>query len=217
MNKWHYGYAYKRHPISYGETAVFSNGSKVKVIDILEELPDFMKKADILFVDPPWNAGNMKSFYTKAGKSQQKCDYLKFYNRLFECIWAINPKTVYVEIGKQYLADFIYKMKELYQHVTFFNSTYYHKKENICYVVKGSKKHNKAKLDCFDEEDIIKWVCANEEYDTIGDLCIGKGLVAVYATKAGRKFVGTELNERRVSVLLERLINLGLTYEIKLA
>ena len=41
------------------------------------------------------------------------------------------------------------------------------------------------------------------------------GLVAVGATKNGRAFVGTELNHKRLSVLIERVVALGLTYSLE--
>ena len=67
MSKWEYGGAYQRHPIE-NKRAVFDNGSIVQHHDIFKPLPDFMLQADTLFIDPPWNQGNISSFYTKAGK-----------------------------------------------------------------------------------------------------------------------------------------------------
>lgn len=212
LSKWNYGNAYKRHPIADNEIVVFDNGSKIKVHDIFDPLPEFMKEADLIFVDPPWNLGNLNSFYTKADRDDYKDSFIPFYKRLFECIAEINPRTCYVEIGKKHLADFIIEMRKLYKYVTFYNSTYYHNKDKLCYIVRGSNKFNKPKLDGMDEEDIIAWVCENEEYDVIGDLCIGRGLVAVEAYKNGKKFVGTELNHKRLSVLIERVVFLGATY-----
>ena len=212
LSKWNYGNAYKRHPIADNEIVVFDNGSKIKVHDIFDPLPEFMKEADLIFVDPPWNLGNLNSFYTKADRNDYKDSFTPFYKRLFECIAEINPKTCYVEIGKEYLADFIIEMRKIYKQVTFYNSSYYHRKDNMCYIVRGSNKYKKLPLDYMDEEDIIAWVCENEEYDVIGDLCIGRGLVAVEAYKNGKKFVGTELNHKRLSVLIERVVFLGATY-----
>lgn len=212
LSKWNYGNAYKRHPIADNEIVVFDNGSKIKVHDIFDPLPEFMKEADLIFVDPPWNLGNLNSFYTKADRDDYKDSFIPFYKRLFECIAEINPRTCYVEIGKEHLADFIIEMRKLYKYVTFYNSTYYHNKDKLCYIVRGSNKFNKPKLDGMDEEDIIEWVCANEKYEVIGDLCIGRGLVAVGAYKNGKRFVGTELNHKRLSVLIERVVFLGATY-----
>jgi hypothetical protein len=212
MSKWEYGEAYKRHPIGTDETIRFNDGSMVKVHDIFYRLPDFMSQADLVFVDPPWNRGNLNSFYTKAGRTDYQSSFALFYRRLFECIAEISPKTCYVEVGKEYLAEFILEMKRRYKAVTFYNSTYYHHREKLCYVVRGSSKRKKLPLDYMDEEDIIAWVCANEDYDCIGDLCMGRGLVGIHAHANGKRFVGTELNHKRLSVLLETLSKRGMSY-----
>lgn len=213
MSKWNYGNAYLRHPIDPGQIAVFEDGSKLKVHNIFDPLPEFMKEADLIFVDPPWNKGNLNSFYTKAGRADYQDSFERFYERLFECIAEIAPLTCYVEVGKQYLAEFILEMRRLYKQVTFYNSSYYHRPENICYVIRGSSKRKKLPLDYMDEEDIIAWVCENENYRCIGDLCMGRGLVGIHAHRNGRRFVGTELNHKRLAVLLEKLSERGLNHE----
>lgn len=212
--KWEYGGAYKRYPINTG-IAVFQDGSMLKCHDIFNPLPGFMKQADLLFTDSPWNKGNLRSFYTKAEADPPETDYEKFYSRLFECIKEINPKTAYCEIGKEYLADFIMEMRNLYKYVTFYNSTYYHSSGNLCYIVRGSEKKVKMPFDNMDEEDIIEWICENEKYDCIADLCMGRGLVAVNAAKNGKMFVGTELNHKRLSVAIEKLTAVGIKYIVK--
>lgn len=213
MSKWEYGEAYKRHPVSPDETICFADGSKVKVHDIFYRLPEFMAQADLVFVDPPWNLGNLNTFYTKAELDERHDSFKAFYERLFYCIGNfIYPRTCYVEVGKQHLADFIMEMRRIYKHVTFYNSTYYHNKKNLCYVVRGSHKRKTLPLDYMDEEDIISWICANEDYDCIGDPCMGLGLVGRYAYENNRRFVGTELNHKRLSVLVEELSERGLNY-----
>lgn len=205
MHKWNYGDAYLRYPLG-NEPYIFTNGSIVQVHDIFDPLPEFMKDADLIFVDPPWNLGNINTFYMKADKTERINSFEGFYKRLFECIYEINPHTCYVEVGKERLADFIFEMRKLYRYVTFYNSTYYHNKKNYCYIVRGSLKSKKPALDEMDEEDIIKWVCSNENYNIIGDLCMGRGLVGLNAYCNEKKFVGTELNHKRLSVLIENII-----------
>ncbi|NNV07140.1 hypothetical protein ETC03_12190 [Geobacillus sp. MMMUD3] len=214
MSKWDYGGAIDRHPIHEGEIAVFQDGSKVAVHDIFNPLPSFMKEADLIFVDPPWNLGNINAFYYKADKEERVESFESFYRRLFECIADIRPNVCYIEIGKQHLADFIIEARKLYRYVTFYNSTYYHNKNNLCYVIRGSNKARKPSLDGMDEEDIIEWVCENEEYECIGDLCMGRGLVGINAFLNGKRFVGTELNKKRLAVLLEKISNKGGNYKI---
>jgi hypothetical protein len=202
--EWNYNDAYVRFPIE--DEFVFENGSRVKVHNIFDTLPDFMREADLLFVDPPWNLGNVNTFYTKAGRSDYQTSFLEFYKRLFECIKDIDPHTCYIEVGKEYLAEFICELKTQYKYVTFFNSTYYHNKKNFCYVIMASRKKKAYKLDNLDEESIIEWICENETYDCIGDLCMGLGLVGINATKNNKKFVGTELNHKRLSVMIEKIV-----------
>lgn len=204
MSDWEYGKAYEEYPVD--ETGYeFADESFIQVHNIFEPIPEFMKRADLLFIDPPWNLGNINAFYTKAEIGERLTDFDEFYKRLFKCIKEIKPSVCYVEIGKEYLADFIIEMRKQYKYVTFYNSTYYHRKDSLCYVVRGSRKFKKPKLDGIDEEDIIKWVCANEDYECIGDLCMGRGLVGINAHINGKTFVGTELNHKRLSVLIKRI------------
>lgn len=212
MANWNYNDAYVRHPIADNETVIFNNGSMVKVHNIFDPLPDIMLNADLLFIDPPWNLGNINTFYTKADRTDYLKDFETFYKQLFRCIGLIKPHTCYVEVGKEYLSDFIMKMRLLYKHVTFYNSTYYHSKDKLCYIIRGGNKRKTLHLDNMDEEDIIEWICANEDYTCIGDLCMGRGLVGANAYKNDKRFVGTELNHKRLSVLLERIVKLGGTY-----
>lgn len=214
MSKWNYGGAIDRHPIDVGQTAIFDNGSMAKVHNLFDGCPVIMKNADLIFVDPPWNIGNINTFYTKADRDDRVDDFASFYKQLFTCIADVNPKTCYVEIGKQHLADFILQMRSIYKYVTFYNSTYYNSKDKLCYVVRGSHKSKKPKLDHMDEEKIIEWVCENEEYECIGDLCMGRGLVGWHAWKNDKRFVGTELNKKRLAVLLERIYKNGGHYQI---
>lgn len=207
MSNWNYGDAYIRYPLT-DEPYIFEDGSIIQVYDIMDGFPEFMKQADLLFIDPPWNKGNLNSFYTKADIDERLDSFEIFYKQLFNCIAEIKPNTCYIEIGKEYLADFIMEMRKLFKYVTFYNSSYYHAKDKICYVIRGSNKFKKPKLDYMDEEDMIEWICANEDYNIIGDLCMGRGLVGVNAYINNKRFVGTELNHKRLSVLIERILKL---------
>ena len=197
-----YGGAYKTYPV---EDYTFPDGSRLAVHSLLDGTPEWMQDANLLFADPPWNEGNLRAFYTKNGQDLP-VTYTAFLDALVSTIRDISPRVAYVEIGKQHLADVIMGMRVLYPKVTFYNSTYYRNPENICYVVRGSMDGRRApKLDGLDEEDIIKWVCENEDYDCIADPCIGQGLVALYASRAGKKFVGTDINAKRLAVARKRV------------
>ena len=200
--EWNYGDAYKRYPVEPGKL-IETHGGKLMCHDIFNPLPDFMRQADVVFTDSPWNQGNIRSFYTKADLPFENT-FEAFYHRLFECIAEIRPRACFLEIGKEYLAEYMIEMKKLYKYVTLYNSTYYHKRDNLCYIVQGSRKRKNWHYDGMDEEIIINAVAENED-GVIGDLCMGKGLVAQAAARNGKPFVGTELNPKRLAVCLERL------------
>ena len=63
--KWEYGGSYVSYPIKPAVPYTIDENI-IMVHDLTEELPDFMKKADILFIDPPWNLRNLNTFYMKA-------------------------------------------------------------------------------------------------------------------------------------------------------
>lgn len=203
-NKWSYGNLYKKHNMD--GVIEMPNNSKVQVCDWLKQLPSFMCEADTLFVDPPWNIGNVNCFYTKADKPHLNLDFEDFSNILFERIETINPDFLFIEIGKEYLGFFLERIKMLYKYITFYNSTYYKKKSNKCYVIHATniyKLRRYKELEDLDEEKIIEWLCKNHEYKCIGDLCMGLGLVGKYAYLNNKKFVGLELNKKRLAVLVD--------------
>lgn len=201
MNKWNYGgYAEK-----YDMSGVIKVGTgEVMVHDIFGLLPEFMRKAEVIFCDPPCSQGNLQSFYTKADKELQNF-FKDFQKRLFECIDEIQPKQVFIELFKSNRDAFIAELLQRFEHVDISASTYYHKASNVCWIAHGYNEPGKAlDLHGLDEQDAIEKICANGT-ECIGDLCMGRGLVGFYANKAGRQFVGTELNENRLAVLLHRI------------
>lgn len=177
----------------------------VKVHDILDELPEFMKEADCLFIDPPCNEGNLKSFYTKA-ELEKRDSILKFNNRLFELIDEINPKHLFIEVFKSNFDEIFGKMNERYgTDMTVFESYYYGKSTNKCWIFYATTEDVNFKIPLLDEEKAIEFICKNLDFNCIGDLCMGKGLVGFYANKYKKRFVGTELNKKRLACLIEHI------------
>lgn len=71
------------------------NDSIVKVHDIFEPLPDFMKEADCIFTDMPYNLSLLNGYYTKAERTDYKSNFQCFIDRFFECIDEIKPKNLF--------------------------------------------------------------------------------------------------------------------------
>lgn len=203
--RWDYGGHHRDHDMR-GE--IVAGTGIVKVHDLFEPLPAFMRSADCVFVDPPWNAGLFKGFYTKAGLSRA-VSFDDFVRRMFECIDEIAPKALFIEIGRQHVDDFERRMRTRYKDVFVYQGTYYHKAANAAFLVQGvmdpAVRGLRDAPPGLDEEDAIAFICQRVPFHCIGDLCMGRGFVGWYANKAGRRFVGTELNEKRLAVLVARI------------
>lgn len=207
--RWRYGDAWERYPIRAGERWRAGTGT-VAVHNLFEQrLPAFLQQADALFVDPPWNLGNLNSFYTKAGRSDYQTDYDRFADRLFTCIGEIAPTVCYLEIGNQQVTQFKIRLHDAgYGCVDCWPVTYYRK--HPCWLLKGSHTpHTGRDFSGMDEERCIEAIAHEEQYACLGDLCMGRGLIGWYAWRAQRSFVGSELNPRRLAVLLARIAKDG--------
>lgn len=217
--KWRYGNAWEQFPIEPGKTWGIagkedqgtdspSSCSLVAVHNIFDPLPGFMLTADLLLIDPPWNLGNINSFYTKAGRSDYLTDFADFADILFERISEIGPHTTYIEIGRQNVDDFYECLGQLYPHRQRWAVLYY--KKHPTWLIRGSEA---GPIDYdftgIDEAECIKLIAQIEDYKVIGDLCMGQGLVGLAAWEAGKSFVGTELNKRRLANLLQKLAKRG--------
>ncbi len=204
MSDWDYGGVHREYDMS--GIIELPNNSLVKVCDWTDDMPEFMREADTIFVDPPWNAGNAKSFYTKADKTVSSFSFEWFSDRLFCRLDQIAPEYLFIEMGKEYLGFYLERCHERYKHVTFYNSTYYKKSANKCYVIHATDNYSRRRykeLEDLDEAAIIEWICANHDYQCIGDLCMGRGLVGRHAFLNGRRFVGLELNSKRLAILID--------------
>ena len=210
MADWSYGgYAAKYGVMKGGEYDIGTG--HVKCCDLTEELPEFMKRAQVVFVDPPCSQGNLQSFYTKAGV-RLEIQFSLFLPKLFECIQEIAPQVCFIESFASNIDDVKTFISTEFRYMAVIQSHYYHNRKNQCWIVAGVNKEPEGWEDwCMsvhdmDEQSIIREICsAIMPKSTIGDLCMGRGLVGYYANKIGRPFVGTELNPSRLAVLFERI------------
>ncbi len=209
---WRYGDAWERYPIRAGETWRAGTGL-VAAHDLRYPLPDFLKTADCLFIDPPWNIGNLKTFYTKAANPDYPADFLHFADQLFARVREIAPRSCYIEIGNQHVTEFRMRLYDAgYGYIHGWPVTYYGK--HPCWLLKGARTpHTGRDFEGVDEARCIELIAQEEEYSVIGDLCMGRGLVGYHAYRAGRQFVGSELNPRRLAVLLAQVAQAGGTVE----
>lgn len=185
------------------------NSSTVAVHDIFDQLPVFMKRATTLFIDPPYNQGLLSNFSHRPNVELSEGNnvlFSQFAARLMRCVEEINPDTLFLELGKEHLGWFLEECHKCFPYVTFYNSTYYKRRENKCYVIHATNDYKNRRykdLEDLDEADIIEWIAANHQYEVIGDLCMGTGLVGRRAYDNHKAFVGTELNPDRLQELID--------------
>lgn len=213
MTQWSYGDSWERYPIELGELwRERKTGSAVMVHDLFNGLPAHMREADLIYCDPPWNTSNINAFYTKAGIPQTR-EFADFADALFDAISIIRPQVCYLEIGKQNLAMFEARLAELYPYTQTWPVTYY--KRNRSYLVRGSRwGHTGVDFADMDDMNTPRAAMMSEPFERVGDLCMGRGLTGVTAYQLGKRFVGTELNKRRLAVLIDEVAKLGGEWEV---
>lgn len=204
-SNWEYGGIYK----NYDMTGIIETGTgQVMVHDIYEECPEFMKQANCLFVDPPCSVGNLKTFYTKADRTDYKETYEPFVERLFHYIDEIQPEILYIEVFASNKNMIINECQKRYKYISVDDSYYYHNRKNKCWIVRcGKAAEAEHPEKAMDESCYIKWICKNVDFNCIADPCMGRGLVGYYANLNNKKFVGTELNKKRLAILVDDIKN----------
>lgn len=201
MADWDYGGAWRSLDMQ-GEIAL-PNGSMLQVHDLTHGLPEFMRAADTLFVDPPCSTGNLRSFHTKADQDLPY-SFGEFEEALFARIAEIAPRHLFLEVFRSNHDAFLARGRSLFPHVRVYDSFYYNKPANRCWIVHASTEPlPDYPLDGIDETKAIQWICRNHPFECIGDLCMGRGTVGKLAYLEGRRFVGTELNRKRLAILVD--------------
>lgn len=206
MADWEYKCLYKKHNME--GVIELPNDSKLMVADLMETMPDFMLEADTLFIDPPCSQGNLQSFYTKADKVLER-KFDDFDTCLLERVKQIKPRHLFLEVFASNYQSSIERYSSIFRNFVVYDSFYYNKRSNKCWILHFSNEPilKIKELENIDEEKVIKYIAFNFEYKCIGDLCMGTGLVAKYAYLAGRKFVGTELNKKRLGIVVDFIQN----------
>lgn len=205
MSDWNYKGFHEKYNMK--EEIKIGTGT-VKVHDLfnIDELPKFMLKIDLLFIDPPCSKSNINTFYTKADMLKRHESIEPFFNILFQNIQKISPKMIFIEVFKSNYDYFLCKIKEMYKYVHVYDSKYYNNAKNKCWIIQASNdEFDILDINDLDEEKIIEYICKNLNFKCIGDLVMGTGLVGWYANKYKKKFAGTELNKKRLAILLERI------------
>lgn len=216
--RWQYGDAGDRYPLEPG--AVYSVGDRVILGcgDLEQGAGERLLEASgwtptLVVTDPPWNTGNVNSFRTKAGLAD-RTQFGVFIRRLIRLIATVDE--VWMEMGKQSQALVTELLLAQGYTVTSYPSTYYDR--HPCLFLHAIRPfrpvvrfdHGIPELD---ETPLTGWImdhiCDPQE-QTVFDPCTGRGLMALEAARVGARFLGLELNPRRLAVTVDRLVQAGL-------
>lgn len=181
--------------------------------DMFEPIPKEFYDADYIFIDPPWNLINVKTFYTKAEIQYDRGNFNDFAGRIFDIIKELHDngkvKSCFVEIGAQNVKMFESALGAIFDDVVCYESKYYNK--NLCYILQGYDNG------CFvdipsevkDELKVIDDIVRCNPGKCILDFCCGRGAVSRTAYKYKEKFVCSELNKNRLAVAVQDVQKLG--------
>lgn len=192
----------------YDSTAIESGTGKIKNHDILGEFPDFMREADIIFSRPPCDLAKTNRQYMYTYKEHKIKIYDTYIDKFFEYIDKINPRFAYIVAFPSNREKLIAECRKNFKFVDIDEAHYYHNIRNRCWVIRCGRDEDAPGPDIDTEQgdvSYLRWVCKNVEFECIGDICIGQGLVAYYANKTNKKFCVLGLNKKSVLRLQQEI------------
>ena len=210
---WDYGDSWEKFPIKPQEVwkagdnrVVCADITKISPRDMLELLPN---KAEMVYIDLPYNQSAMSSYRTKAGEGY--AEFNQFLNKVLAVTRAHCGRVAYFEIGLKSCGV----LQKLLGHwfgvePTVFRTTYYKKAQ--CNLVRVALDRSQApfNFDKMDDERTPHYAMAWESPKSVADFCCSRGLTGRSAFFCKIPFFGVELNQRRLANLLEFYASHGL-------
>lgn len=214
---WKYGDAGDKWKVKDGD--IWVAGDNVLVCGDIEKIPaqrlfERFGTPDLTYVDPPWNKGNLKSFFTKAGLRDADVDFHKFIRRLITIVKQTRG-PVYIEMGRQNIHSLASAITVSGGEVlNTWDVTYYRKHPSkLARAIWGEFPYNEGiNLSGLDDDDTPYEAIAKEPLRTgaiVFDACTGRGLTCRAAYSNKKKFMGIELHPRRLAVAIDWLAEQG--------
>jgi hypothetical protein len=160
----------------------------------------FADEATIVYADPPWNAGNLSSFYTKARKLKPAFSYLDVYARVLE---LAGDRPCFIEGGLREeravrdLIDAAYYAR--------FEITYFRKLPCVLHYAGPTRLPGWFDPSGLDDLDTPVAVMQLYETGVVLDPCCGQGLTSRCAAEAGWRSINNELHRNRMSSALAQM------------
>lgn len=211
MVEWRYGDAGDRWPVAPGE--VWRAGPHLMACGDIEQPESIVwingsPAPAMVYVDPPWGAGNARSFRTKAGVGRP-VDFDTFLGHLFDAV-SRTTGPIFMEMGNAHTSRLVLAAQQrglsILDHWAI---TYYgkHPCSLFAFVKRDSLLTPRAGFTGLDDEETPAAAISlySQRGDLVLDPCTGRGLTALSADAHGRRFLGLELHPRRLAVTLDAL------------
>lgn len=179
----------------------------LKCIDIFDEFWDEWGKANIVFIDFPYDDRMVKHFYEQIDVSTDRT-FVDLKNRAFKIIDRISPERVFVEIGKRNVQPVIDSLNAIGYKTRVHEAVY--DKKYTCFIIEGNKSGAfiNYSIQDMDELQSMDEICKHE-YGCICDFFNGLGSVSFAAYRNGMNFVCSELNPNRLGKTLHKFEKMG--------
>ena len=204
-----YGDSWERFPVQRGDLwavgasrFMCGDAESTDFVRFGQQLPTF----DLVYVDPPWGAGNATGFRKKASMDG-KAQYDQLLARLASLVSHCQG-DVFIEMGVRWADKLDQAMAAAGATRRFrWNITYYRKHPCTLsrYTFQGDRGFPLNLNGADDMETPYLALGAYPSGKIVVDPMCGQGLTALAAHESGHQFHGFELHPRRMAVALERL------------
>jgi hypothetical protein len=173
-------------------------------------------RISLLYSDPPWGAGNARTFRTKAGLRDGPVDF----TILAQHIAALCRLAAHyiIEMGGRYYQHVQTILQDVTERPVHAYRGGWGPRAKPGAVARGEARYSSMRYLTSTELDVLDGTCDHytpalsinaltQPGDWIADCCTGRGLTPRSAISSGRRFVGSELNPRRVAITLQKLSN----------
>lgn len=203
------------YPVQVGD--VWQAGSHLIMCNDLEtqapeEFLRMIGHVDLVYMDPPWNAGNAAHFRTKANVPR-KVNFELFLLRILDLIKQSGAREFYMEMGNATvdLLEALVRGNSGIVHDQW-DITYYRKKPcKLIHATFGDAPRRESSANGLDDEHTPLWALqrSGKAGDVVLDLCHGRGGTSFAAARLGMIGRGFELHPNRTSSALCKLASLG--------
>jgi hypothetical protein len=221
-NKWTYASdGGEKYPVSYGQLWTV-NGHLYHCQDLEAEKSDWTDdvarlRPKLVYTDPPWGAGNARTFRTKAGVDGalgRAVNTINLHKKILEPFAALKI-LAYVETGLREEHELKRVAAELGGVcVGRWDITYYQTKPCVLFAFDfgETKPYTLPNLNGMDDDDtplaVFKHHLAEgflREGNLIADPCAGRGLTAASANRVGLQALTNELHPNRISCAMWKI------------